>query len=198
VVNVAALAARFPFENLSHPLDNHGPNDVTVTASGYRLVDGVKGDQAIFLDTSSTDFFRVSGFRFLSYNSVSLSIALWLQPTLRQGIIIDSSLGYSPLAFTSNGSLIAQIDSYSVIFASPLELTPIWTHIVMTWSSGNGLRLYVNTQRVAIVTAPTTTGSGATANMLMLGGGFFIGAIDDWYVYSKELTTVDICTLFNL
>lgn len=199
IMNVATLASRFSFDNLTNPLDDLGANNVLVNASGYQLVDGVKGDKAIFLNSSSSNFFRASGFRFLSFNYSSLSIALWLQPTLRQGIIVDSSLGYSPLAFTSNGSLIAQIGSYSIVFVRPIELAPVWTHIVMTWSFTNGLELYVNTQPVGNVAAPiTTSGTGATANMFMLGSGSFVGAIDDWCIYSRELSTVDVCNIFNM
>ncbi|CAF5114544.1 unnamed protein product, partial [Rotaria sp. Silwood1] len=66
------------------------------------------------------------------------------------------------------------------MFNSLLELAPIWTHLVLTWSSSNGLRLYVNNQLVANAPAPTLIGSGVTTNYLTIGAGSFTGAIDEW------------------
>jgi hypothetical protein len=68
---------------------------------------------------------------------------------------------------------------------------------VQTWSSTNGIQLYVNNQLVAGTPAATFTGSGTLNNSLTLsGGGTFVGAIDDWRVYSRELTAQDVCALF--
>ena len=194
---MASLAARFSFDDLTNVLEDSGPNDVLVNASDYVVVSGVKGSQAILLNSSSSSYFQAFGFRFLSYNDAPLSLSLWVQPVLRQGVLIGSSLGYSPLAFTANGSLIARIDTVSLVSAAFLQLAPIWTHIVLMWSSINGLRLYVDTQLVATTTAPTSTGSGMITNYLTLGGGSFVGAIDEWRIYSRELTTSEICAVFS-
>ena len=89
--------------------------------------------------------------RFLSYNDASYSLSLWVQPILRQGTIGGSSLGYDPLYFASNESLIARVGSTLISFNMLLQLEPIWSHIVLTCSSSNGLKLYVNNQLVGTV-----------------------------------------------
>jgi hypothetical protein len=94
-----------------------------------------------------------------------------------------------------------------------LPLASSWVLIVQTWSSTNGLNLYVNNTLVSSVVASTFLGSGTTPNYLTLGNclsgcsgcsnglvsaaGAFTGAIDDWHVYNRELTSDDVCTLYT-
>ncbi|CAF1041267.1 unnamed protein product [Adineta steineri] len=160
-------------------------------------ISGLKGTQAISFTTSSSSYLQATGFRFLSYNNAPFSISLWIQPILLQGTIVGSSLGYDPLTFASNGSLIARVATVSVSYNILLELTPIWSHIVLTWSSSGGLNLYINNILVKSALPSTSTGSGASTNNLILGGGSFSGTIDEWRLYSRELPSSDICAIFT-
>jgi hypothetical protein len=92
------------------------------------------------------------------------------------------------------------------------SISSSWMHIVQTWSATNGLRLYVNNTLVSSVTASTFLGSETTPNYLTLGNcldgcgacasglvgaaGPYTGAIDDWGIYSRELTAADVCALY--
>jgi hypothetical protein len=120
------------------------------------------------------------------------------------------------LGFASNGSIVAQIltSSATVVTAvgSILPVSSSWIPVVQTWSSANGLKLYVSNALVSSVAASTFLVSGTTPNYLMLGNclsgcsgcsrgsigtpGPFTGAIDDWRIYNRELTSTDVCTLF--
>ncbi|CAF3853367.1 unnamed protein product [Adineta steineri] len=197
ILNVATMACRLSFDNSTNFLADSGPNDVSVNAYNYISASGLKGSQAISFTTSSSSYLQATGFLFLSYNNAPFSISLWIQPTLLQGTLVGSSLGYDPLTFASNGSLIARVATVSVSYNILLELTPIWSHIVLTWSSSGGLNLYINNILVKSIAASTSTGSGASTNNFILGGGSFSGTIDEWRLYSRELPANDVCAIFT-
>lgn len=94
----------------------------------------------------------------------------------------------------------------------------VWTHIVVTYSSTNGMALYTNgtlqdlsspfgsfptnpytTAPYMTVGNPRTNGSmpGCTINSPSLSPAAYRGYIDDLRMYSRELTVNDICSLFN-
>jgi hypothetical protein len=197
LLNVATMASRLSFDSASGILTDSGPNDVLINAYNYVSTNGLKGGQAILFTNSASSYLQTTGYHFLSYNNAAFSLSLWVQPTLLQGILVGSSLGYDPLTFASNGTLIARMGNTSILFASLLELSPVWTHIALTWSSTNGLILYVNNQKVASASTSTSVGTGTATNSLTLGGGSFAGTIDEWRVYSRELSSNDVCAIFT-
>ncbi|CAF1527163.1 unnamed protein product [Didymodactylos carnosus] len=112
------------------------------------------------------------------------------------------------------GQMIAQIYSASStvisVMGPQIQLTPFWTHIAQTWSSTNGLRLYINGYLYTSVTATTSTAGSAqnyvTLGTVLSGSGCstgsisisqYYGAIDDFRIYSRELTATEICQLAN-
>jgi hypothetical protein len=120
------------------------------------------------------------------------------------------------LGFDSNGAIVAQVletNNTIVTATGPiLTVSSSWILIVQTWSSTNGLRLYVNNTLVSSVAAANFLGSGTTPNYLTLGNclsgcgvcssgsvgapGPFTGAIDEMHVYSRELTSSDVCAMY--
>jgi hypothetical protein len=122
------------------------------------------------------------------------------------------------LGFASNGAIVAQVltSNASIVTATGpvLPLASSWVLIVQTWSSTNGLNFYVNDTLVSSVVASTFLGSGTTPNYLTLGNCLsgcsacpngsvsaadaFTGAIDEWRIYSRELASTDVCTLFSV
>ncbi|CAF4335733.1 unnamed protein product [Rotaria sordida] len=89
-----------------------------------------------------------------------------------------------------------------------------WAHIVEIWSSTNGLRLYVNNILVASTTAMATSyiassvqnyvtlanslsGTGNCGAGLLGSMSPYNGDIDEFRIYSRELTAADICTLYT-
>ncbi len=149
---------------------------------------------------------------------------MWIKPQILSGTLVHLSTSSSGtgstcfplLGFASNGAIIAQVltSSATVVTATGpiLPVSSSWIPIVQTWSSTNGLKLYVNNTLVSSVSASTFVGSGTTPNYLTLGNclsgcggcssgsvgvaGPFTGAIDDWRIYSRELTSVDVCALY--
>lgn len=93
----------------------------------------------------------------------------------------------------------------------------VWTHIVITYSSDNGLALYVNGNMLGVTTGFTslnsyfftqpyltmgnarTSGSVPTCNSggSLLAPGAYRGSIDELRIYSRELSINDICSLYN-
>ncbi|CAF3798308.1 unnamed protein product [Rotaria sordida] len=110
------------------------------------------------------------------------------------------------IGFASNGSLVAQIYNGATILSVTASViiplsSPFWTHIVQTWSSTNGLRLYIDNILVASRSSATVfAASGMTPNYLTLAsslsgsgscwaGGIdlassFTGSVDDFRIYS--------------
>lgn len=223
ILEEATLAARFPFDSGTTLLD-YGPNAVTTTASSYSLLSSGHSLQAMSFTGTTSSYFQASGFTGFSINNQAFSFSLWVRPQSRSGSLVHlstSSNGVgtwctSLLGFASNGSLVAQTHNgamLSVQTATLLPLSSSWTHVVQTWSSTNGLRLYVNNTLVAsrssatsflatgIVPNYVTLANALTAPGTCLAGainmGPFQGAIDDFSIYFRELTSADVCALYN-
>ena len=223
ILDVATLAARFTFDGAS-PLTDIGPNSVIATASNYSIIAGHVGNALSFTGLSNS-YFQASGFTSLGIGSQSFSISFWIISYSLSGIIVHlstSTLGNSScfplLGFESNGSLVAQINMGGTTFATAIgpilsTSSPSWSLVVQTWSSTNGLRLYINDTLFSSVSTGSTFGaSGKTPNYLTLANcrsgcdicssgsvgapGPFSGSIDDWRMYSRELTAGDVCTLY--
>jgi hypothetical protein len=203
-------------------LVDQGPNFVSVNASNYTFVSGVN-QQAISFTNTSSSFFQASGFAALGIQNQSFSFSLWVQPTTLAGTLLQTSNDtlaasscVSFLGFASNGSLIAQVrtnTSYVAVSYQNLSLDS-FTHIVQTWSSTNGLRLYINSNLVSSALATTYWPPSSWVNYVILGSclsgctacfatvgnqissGPFAGAVDSFQVFSRELTASDVCTLF--
>ena len=224
ILEDATLAARFPFDTGSI-LDDYGPNGVSTSGSSFSLLSSGHSNQAISFTGASSSYFQASGFAAFGINNRSYSFSLWVQPQSLSGSLVHISTlpnGTGPwclsvLGFASNGALVAQVYSGSVgsiIASSLLTLSPSWSHVVQTWSSVNGLRLYVNNVLVASQSTLTTfVGTGASFNYVTLANGLsasgrcwagavgvlgpFQGAVDDFRVFSRELSAADVCTLYS-
>ncbi|CAF1136917.1 unnamed protein product [Rotaria sordida] len=224
ILEDATLAARFPFDNVATLVD-FGPNSISTSASSYSILSSGHSLQAIKFNDSNS-YFQASGFTQFSINNQPFSISLWIQPESRSGTLVHIStlstgLGLwclSLIGFASNGTLVAQIyNGTTVLSVMASTLIPLsssfWTHIVQTWSSTNGLRLYIDNVLVASLPSATTfSASGITPNYAtlassLLGSGSclagainatspFTGGIDDFKIYSRELSATDVCTLY--
>jgi hypothetical protein len=121
------------------------------------------------------------------------------------------------LGFSSSGQIIANVwtsSNTTVSVTGPiLQTSPFWTHIVQTWSATNGLRLYINGYSFANATSATSYAASGAQNYLTLGTvlsgtsctagsiqntGQYVGTIDDFYLYSRELSSSEICQLTGL
>ena len=223
ILERATLAARFRFDS-SSPYADSGPNSVSTNQSITSLVMGHK-NQAISFTGSSTSYFQTWGFTSLGVSNQPFSISFWIKPQTLSGTLIhlsSTSTGTGPtcfplLGFAANGAIIAQVlTSAGTIISATGPVLPTsssWIPIIQTWSTTSGLKLYVNGTLVSTVAASTFLGSETTPNYLTLGNclsgcgvcssgmigspGPYAGGIDDWRIFSRELTVIDVCTLYN-
>ena len=85
----------------------------------------------------------------------------------------------------------------------------VWTHVAQTFSTANGMRLYINGVLVATTSVPTgrpvgpvtiigtsLTGTSSCPAGLIAQGQFY-GGVDEYRVFRVELTAADICRLSN-
>ena len=97
------------------------------------------------------------------------------------------------------------------VFGPDLSTSSGWHRVVQTWSSTNRLRLFVNNTLVAVNTVPGSYSASSLPNNVKLGnrpingcsqGSItppypYRGDMDDFRIYSRELTPDDICALYN-
>ncbi|CAM4771030.1 unnamed protein product [Rotaria magnacalcarata] len=222
ILEQASLEAWFTFDNGRLPLLDIGPYSVLATASAYTIISGRWSSPAISFTGSNTSYFQAVGFTSLSISNHEFSISFWVYPQSLSGTLVhvSSSLNGTGwcmpfIGLTGNGSLVAQIyNGVTLSLLGPNVSLSTWYHIVQTWSPTSGLQLYVNSwMTYALTSATSFVASGSSpmyvtlANSLFDSGNChggmlnstmpFIGAIDDFRVYSRELTSNDVCTIYN-
>ena len=131
---------------------------------------------------------------------------------------------YDLLSFTATGALVAQWTlSSTTANGTQGPVLPIntWTHVVVVYGQSNGLRLFINGQLSATsqnmgnlavyyygsqlyvilgnnspykpLPAPSCVSSS-----LAVVPGWFMGAIDEFRIYNRELDIQEICVLADL
>lgn len=114
---------------------------------------------------------------------------------------------------TSTGEISVNVidSSDNIILVTSSSILPVntWTHIVQTFSPTNGNRLYINGTLDTSTSAPSGQPVGpyvflgaspAGTNSCPAGSitkGQFYGSIDEFRIFSVELSTKDICRLAN-
>ncbi|CAF4432648.1 unnamed protein product, partial [Adineta steineri] len=113
-----------------------------------------------------------------------------------------------PIGFSSAGNIIATVWAPQNQVTGPILSVNTWTHIATTYSQTYGLTLYVNGVFVGS-TAPQSNDAPDTAIILILGNslggggcnsqsivtGIFSGYLDEFRVYSRELSAIEVSAL---
>ena len=220
VLEVATLVGLFTFDTGSFLIDS-GPNSLAAATRSTSSISSGRYAQAIAFNGSNSSYYQISGFLSLGVSSKPFSISLWVRPSILLGVVVHVSAWSSGsgwcipfLGFSSNGSLLAQVydgtGSVSVSNGNLSLSTSVWSHVVQTYSATNGLRLYVNNVLVGsqsttyiVTSAPlyVTLGnalSGAGACILgQVNRSPYKGDIDDFRVYSRELSANDVFILYT-
>lgn len=224
ILEIATLAGYFKFD-ISKPLSDSGPNRLQAIGLNYMIMSGYN-NQAISFSGESISYFQASGFTSLGISNQSFSITFRLQPQILTGTLVHLSTSsdgtgsqcFPLLGFMSNGTIVAQVltinRNIAAVTGPLLPVSSLWIAVAQTWSSTNGLKLYINNALVGSITASTFLGSETASNYLTLGNclngcktcfnglidqpGSFTGAIDDLRVFSRELNSNDVCTLYSL
>lgn len=169
--------------------------------------------------TNATSSVQIASLTALGTINEPFSISLWLRPTLLSGTLVyvsRTATGHvwcmSMMGFASNGSIVVQIwtGTIQALFGLRLSTASVWYHIVQTWSSTNGLRIYINNILVVFEASATAYAASSASNFVTLANrpnnscawgaigqpSAFYGDIDDFRIYSRELTADDICALY--
>ncbi|CAF0929363.1 unnamed protein product [Adineta steineri] len=213
ILNDATLVAWYNFYNNSY--NDYGPNGI----NGSGINTTFNNNTLLFNGTQS--YFQSTGFVLLGIDNSSYSFSLWINPSQTNASTIllayQNSSSYSIwcsvyLGFTTQGQIQAQSQSSKgfINVLGPSISTYVWTHIAQTYSSTNGISLYINGSlfnRSASINyrsgcAPLTVRLGnsfTTVNQTCLNttsqGGQYIGWMDEFRVYSRELSSSDVQTL---
>jgi hypothetical protein len=223
ILDDATLVAYYTFDSGS--VQDSGPNYLTgIATSNVTTVTGYV-NQAFYFGSSAA-YFYVGGLIALGTVNNAFSFSFWIKPTAYNngGTILHVAVGtngYSTgryawclpfIGLDSSNRLIAQVWT-----GSPLALTGsvpplnVWTHIVETYSSTNGITLYVNGTQVGR-TGSANYSASTVADYIFLGyygtsgslcatgniiPGPFYGAVDELRIYSRELSSADACVLAN-
>ncbi|CAF4421777.1 unnamed protein product, partial [Didymodactylos carnosus] len=207
ILDDATLVAHYSFDSGS--LLDQGPNGINGTGFGITTVTG-RVNESLAFSLAGTAYFQGSGFTALAAANQSYSFSLWINPSSFNSTIVHlSSLSWSLslMVLMANGQLVGQSWNGSLVrVTGPVLLSNIWTHVAETYSSTNGLRLYINgtiynstgsfyyaasTLPNYVTLANYNNGSNSTTF------GPFQGTLDEFYIYSRELNSSDISVLAN-
>ncbi|CAF4480378.1 unnamed protein product [Rotaria socialis] len=220
VLDDATLVSDLTFDGNS--LVDSGPLLINGTGTSYSYTTSGRVNGAVTLSVNPS-YVQITGLRRLGLNAWPYSVAIWIKPTSVAGgtIMHLSSLtnGAQPngwclpiMGLTSAGRIA--INSWNggnmPVTGSSVPLNT-WTHVVGTYSSINGLRLYVNgvlsgssgAYSFAAGGVPMTITLGSSllglgvCNTGTIQMGQFYGSLDEFRVYARELTVAEVVGLAN-
>lgn len=217
----ASVVAYYSMDCLSYSSWDSGPNQIAGITSGLSSGDGGRVGQSYLFNTNSS-YFQTTGLVLLGQSYSPFSFAMWLRPIIsvtNGGTILHLSqytdgTGWCVqfIGLSSTGQIVVHGYSSSgmVQVTGPVLVVGQWVHIVETYSQTNGLRLYVNGvlygQSSPFVYASSGVPMTITLGSYLNGGncdhsgiqsGYYRGQIDEFYIYSRELSQADVTTLAN-
>jgi hypothetical protein len=128
-------------------------------------------------------------------------------------ILNSKGLGWCTpfIGISSSGNIIVQVPSNAGLYniQGPVIQLNTWTHIVQTYSPTNGESLYVNGVLYTTWSNATTYSASGAQNYFTIGNLLrgitcynpdilqnpFQGMIDEVRIYSRELSSPDVCLL---
>jgi hypothetical protein len=219
ILDDATLVAYYSMDCLSYSSWDSGPNGMTGIASGLTSGEGGRVGQSYLFSTSS-GYFQASGFVLLGQSYSPYSFALWIRPTSISvgGTILHVSQDTSGtgwcvgfIGLSSTGQIIiTSWNNGAVQVTGPVPTVGQWVHIAYTYLQTHGIRLYINgvlygqsaafTFLASGVSMTVTLGqclNGASCSCGTISPGSFPGEMDEFYVYSRELTQAYVTALAN-
>ncbi|CAF3958888.1 unnamed protein product [Adineta steineri] len=202
ILDDATLVGYYSMDCLSYPASDSGPNQITGVAVGLTSGDGGRVGQSYLFNTTSS-YFQITGLVLLGQSYSPFSFAINANGTGWCIAFIGLSSQGEILALGYNGNSTVQV-------TGPVLVVGQWVHIVETYSQLNGIRLYINGilygQSDAFVYAAFGAPMVVTLGQPLKGAGCYHGGIqsgnyrgeiDEFYIYSRELSQMDITTLAN-
>jgi hypothetical protein len=204
ILDDATLIVYFSFNQGS--LFDSDPNQMNGTANELIFINNA----ILFNQTYSS--FQIETFDSSDIFDSSSSIVFWINPSSINGstivhvlfnITTNMSSSLDMIGFDNQGHLISQIQTNETIFIiDPLININIWTHVAQTYSLINGLKLYINGTGPIFSMNIKQTQTITLGNCLQSCGGTgvildspYVGLIDEFRIYSRELNASDIQSL---
>ncbi|CAF0960085.1 unnamed protein product [Adineta steineri] len=215
ILTDATLTTWHSFDSI--PLQDSGPLGLITKTNNVTLATG-KVNQALSFNSSSS-YYQIQSFVLLGISNYTYSIALWVKRTSTGGGTLvhlstqTDGLGWcvSLLGFRSTGEIVATNwdNSGKEVVGSVLPIN-VWTHVASTFSTINGLRFYINgvysgttgvmsygaAQKAVILTLGNPL-VGGSCNPMSIATGVYFGSLDEFRVYSREVTAMDVYGLAN-
>jgi hypothetical protein len=214
ILNDATLVVYYSFDGGS-TYDN-GPNGINASVSGNIIMVTGKVNEALLFSSGAYVSPSYSGFYMLGVVDQAFTMSLWIKPTgtLAQSAIVfvkydQSGWCVSFITTKSNGQIMLNLWNLTPITVSgPILVLDTWTHIGYTYSASNGIRLYVNGTYNSTSGAFTYAAAGSAVGMTLgsyrgnngcspFYGGDFNGILDEFYLFSRELSAAEIWALAN-
>ena len=203
ILNEATLVAYYTFDN---SFNDSGPNSINSTTQlSTAFYQNGRFNEALMINSSNTSYFQVSALYYLGLSNYSYSFSLWIYPFITNGTIlqVSSSNNWSVpmIGFNKDGYLTIQTLSLYGIYSATYNysLLPLntWTHVCMTYSSTNGIRLFVNGLLVISNNVFTDYKASSDRCTITIGTSLnqnaqFHGMIDDLKIFSRELNSIEI------
>ena len=219
ILNDATLVVHLSFDN-SVLLDS-GPLLINVAGTNYSFTSSGRVNGALTV-SGSLSYVQVSGLIRFGTTGWSYSLAIWVNPAnISGGTILhgssrsdESTAGWclAMISLTSSGQIAINSWNNTNVPVTGQQITAnAWTHVVATYSSTNGERLYVNGTLSSSVGAYTFMSSGLSMK-ITLGSSLsgtntcnsgtiqkrqFNGLLDEFYVYARELNATEVTALAN-
>jgi hypothetical protein len=217
VLSDATLTVAYSFaDNL---LDN-GPLGINGTGTSIQYTISGRVGPGLILAVSPS-YVQATGLVYLGTDEHPYSFSIWVKPTMiNGGTIIHVSSGTSTipwsmpvLGLTSAGNVGVQgcsTTSNTVSLIGPVLSPGMWTHLVVTYDSSSQLRLWVNGTQYAAspgsfisstIDAPVTVTLGASVGNIsncslgVITMGQYSGFIDEFQLFSRELSAADVLSL---
>ncbi|CAF1040312.1 unnamed protein product [Adineta ricciae] len=217
ILNDATLVFYFPFRS-STPLIDSGPNLINGSwGNGAASIASGVVDQAVNFSVSGS-YFQVTGLVLLGTSNWPFSLSVWFKTNSLDGGGTIAHLSASTsgtgwcirfIGLTATGTLELQIfnGASNLVLSGPIMPINVWIHVVYTFSSSNGMGLYINgtlyTSKATSYSAsgyPDTLIFGNPLGGTSCGSSYpnkqFYGSLDEIRLYSRELTSNEIAQLY--
>ena len=217
ILREATLTIDYSFDN--GDLLDDGPLGINGTGSNHTFNNSCRINQCLAL-LNNQSYVQAAGLVLLGTSGQSYSFSIWIKPIItNHGTIIHVSGTSDGLAwcipmlgFTNSSQIRVQSwKGNSVSLSGPVITANVWTHIAVTYSSSDRLRLWINGTQygssssgfnysAANTSVFVTIGSslsGTTCGSGTIKKGQYFGYIDEFKLYSRELSSTDISNLAN-
>ncbi|CAF1269156.1 unnamed protein product [Rotaria sordida] len=217
LLTTATLAGYFAFD-ASAPYNDNGPNGFNGTQNNAAITSGRVNEAIRF--TGSSSYFSAYGFFQVGYGVYAnrpFSVSLWINPSaITSCTIVQFAYSLTNWAChnligiwtysNSVGQIHVQGWSWPIILGSYLTVNT-WTHVSVTYSYTNGLRLYVNGVYFGNTGSFSFSNSGYITYLTLgymyycssgsISNNGYQGSVDEVYIHSREITQAEVTALAN-